>query len=125
MKLTVHVEPLPMCRPRFSKFGGVYYPKEIIEYKKRISEVAKSVMKEQQLEPMTGELSAVVQLYRKFTRTSRRYGDCDNHLKAIFDALNGVCFVDDSQIVTCSCQKFTDREQPRIEIELLECNCDE
>ena len=118
MKLVVEVEPLPQTRPRFSKFGGCYEPAPMKEYKRKIALVANAFMQSNNLEAMTGELSASVRLYRKYKRTSRRYGDCDNHLKAIFDALNGIIYADDSQIVCCSCEKHTDKDKARIEIEI-------
>jgi Holliday junction resolvase RusA-like endonuclease len=57
--------------------------------------------------------------YRKFKVTSRRYGDVDNHGKAILDAMNKIVYVDDSQIVKCEVEKFTDKNQ-RIEISVTE-----
>ena len=117
LKFTVPIEPLPQPRPRFSRFG-VYEPKKITEYKKAIAAVVKSAMKD--IEPMTGELSAVIRLYRKYKRCSRRFGDFDNLAKAITDACNGIVFTDDSQIVRCSIEKFTDKEKPRVEVEIQE-----
>ena len=67
---------------------------------------------------MTGSLCAGVKLYRRYRPTARNYGDVDNHLKAIFDGLNQLVFVDDSQIVKCVVEKFTDKDNPRVEIEI-------
>ena len=66
--------------------------------------------------PLTGAICAAVKLYRKFKPTALHYGDVDNHLKAIFDGMNQIVFVDDSQIVRCVVEKFTDKENPRAEI---------
>lgn len=54
--------------------------------------------------------------YRKFAPTSRSYGDFDNLAKAICDALNGIVYKDDSQIVRCKIEKRQDKENPRVEI---------
>ena len=116
MKFTVEIEPLPQPRPRFSRFGGVYFPKAFQEYKVEISKAA--VLAMQGLEPMTGELKAVLKFYRKYKRISRRFGDCDNLSKAVLDACNGIIYADDSQILCCSCEKYTDKDKPRIEIEI-------
>ena len=118
MKFIVEVEPLPQPRPRFSRFGGVYFPKSFQEYKKKIKLAAISAM--QGLEPMQGELKAVLKFYRKYKRISRRYGDCDNLSKAVLDACNGIIYADDSQIVSVTCTKYTDKNAPRIEIEISE-----
>jgi len=45
--------------------------------------------------------------------------DVDNYIKSICDALNGVAYVDDSQIVEIRCRKYYDDGQgERVEIEL-------
>lgn len=67
---------------------------------------------------MKGEVKAHVRLYRRYKPTAQTFGDVDNHLKAIFDALNRIVFDDDSQIVRCVVEKFTDKNQPRAEIEI-------
>jgi len=116
VKFVVPIEPLPQTRPRFSRFGGVYFPKSFQEYKVTISKAA--VLAMQGLEPMTGELKAVLKFYRKYKRISCRYGDCDNLSKAVLDACNGIVYADDSQIVSVTCTKYTDKDKPRIEIEI-------
>lgn len=63
--------------------------------------------------PFAGALSAVVKLYRKYRPTARIYGDVDNHLKALFDGMNEIVFVDDSQIVRCVVEKHKDADNPR------------
>ena len=117
IKFVAKIEPIPQARPRFSKFGA-YEPKRNTEYKKAIAAVAKSAMKDS--EPMTGELAAVIRLYRKYKRCSRRFGDFDNLAKAVTDACNGVVFADDSQIVRCVVEKITDGLNPRVEVEIAE-----
>ena len=70
--------------------------------------------------PLKGALEAVIRLYRKYKVTARQFGDVDNHLKALFDGLQGIIFEDDAQIVRCVVEKFTDKKNPRAEIELRE-----
>ena len=117
LKISVPIEPIPQPRPRFAR-GRVFQPARIVEYKRQIANVARAAVK--QAAPMSGLLTCSIRLYRKYKIDSRRYGDVDNHLKAIFDALNGVVFVDDSQIVSVDCKKFTDKEKPRLELEIYE-----
>lgn len=71
-------------------------------------------------EPIPAALSAVIKLYRKYRPTARNYGDVDNHLKNLFDGLNGIVFEDDAQIVRCVVEKHMDKENPRAEIILTE-----
>ena len=118
MKIIIEVEPIPQPRPRFSRFGGVYFPKTFTEYKEKISKAAKQAMKDKP--PMTGEITAKLKFFRKYKTISRRFGDCDNLSKAVLDACNGVCYVDDSQIVEVTSVKETDKDRPRIEFEIIE-----
>lgn len=41
--------------------------------------------------------------------------DCDNIIKVVLDALNGVAYCDDKQVICVSCNKYY-RENPRLEI---------
>jgi len=115
IKFCAECEPIPQPRPRLSKFGGVYFSKEIQEYKKKIKLAAISAM--QGLEPMQGELKVNLKFYRKYKRTSRRFGDCDNLSKAVLDACNGIIYADDSQVVSCTASKHTS-DRPRTEFEI-------
>ena len=117
IKFAVEVEPLPQPRPRFSR-GRCFQPKPIVEYKAAITQAARLAMANR--EPMTGAVVMTIKLYRKYKSTSRRFGDFDNHGKAICDALNGVIYLDDSQIVKCTVEKYTDKNFPHVEVEIEE-----
>ena len=117
IKFTADIDPIPLARPRVNtQTRQAFYPAKSKMFKKELSFIAKGAMKDRP--PLTGELKAVVNLYRKFKPDVRQFGDIDNHLKAIFDALNGICFADDSQIVEVDCQKF--KGEPKIEIQIEE-----
>ncbi len=45
--------------------------------------------------------------------------DIDNYFKCVTDALKGICWVDDNQIVDVEMHKYYD-EKPRVEIEIRE-----
>ena len=117
MKIIIEGDPIPAARPRFDG-RRCYQPARTKEYRREIEKSARLAMRGQA--PMTGALSAVVKLYRKFKPTSRRFGDVDNHLKALFDGMNQIVFADDSQIVTCIVEKHSDAQNPRAEIFLSE-----
>ena len=114
MRIVLEVDPRPQPRPRFSN-GRVYTPKEICHYKEAIKNAALCMMKEQP--PLTGALHCAIRLWRKFQPTSRRFGDLDNLYKAITDALIGICYKDDSQIVSAAIEKYHSKE-PRLEVEI-------
>lgn len=69
-------------------------------------------------DPLEGALSAQIKFYRRYQRTSRRYGDADNLFKAVADACTGVAYIDDAQLVRVLIEKHTDKKNPRVEIDL-------
>ena len=122
IKFTAQIEPIPLARPRVNtQTRQAFYPKRSADFKKALSLIAKAAMRGQK--PLTGKLVVRLKLYRKFMPTSQMFGDVDNHQKAIFDALNGICFEDDKQICKVVCEKIQDKKNPRIEIEIDD-SCD-
>ena len=115
MKLELEIEPIPQARIRFGG-GRCYEPSRLREYKNKVAMLAKA----KGAEILQGALSVSIKLYRKYKITSRRYGDFDNLAKAICDSLNGICYVDDSQIVRCTVEKIQSAT-PKIEIEIESC----
>ena len=115
IRIEILGDVIPAARLRFSN-RRCYQPKRNQEYRQKVQTAARVAMTG--AEPLTDEICAAVKIYRKYKRSSRIFGDVDNHLKAIFDALNGVVFVDDSQICRCVVEKYTDKENPRAVIEI-------
>ena len=70
--------------------------------------------------PLTGAIKLLVKSFTKYNPTSLNSGDWDNHGKAISDALNGICFADDRQVIDGHVLIF--KGEPHIEIELEEIN---
>jgi len=64
---------------------------------------------------LTGDLSVTFRVFRP-----RKTGDLDNRLKISQDALKGICFTDDKQIIEIHAFRFDDKANPRIEIDLKE-----
>jgi crossover junction endodeoxyribonuclease RusA len=62
---------------------------------------------------LSGDLSVTFRVFRPIRR-----GDLDNRLKISQDALKGVCFADDKQIIEIHAFRFDDATNPRIEIDL-------
>lgn len=115
IRIRIDGEPIPAARPRFSG-KRAYQPKRNVEYRKQVQAAALIAMDGR--EPLTGEVVAVVKLFRKYKPTARNFGDVDNHLKSLFDGMNQIVFADDAQITKCVVEKFTDKVQPRAEIEI-------
>lgn len=115
INFVVEEDPLPQSRPRFS-FGRVYEKAEVKAFKRIVGYRATATMNGH--EPLEGMLICRLKFFRKFAPTSRRFGDFDNLAKSVCDAMNGIVFKDDSQIVSCTIEKFTDAGFPRAEIQI-------
>ena len=116
IQFSLPVEPIPQSRPRFdSRTKRTYQPSRCKEYKGLVRMAAKSAMAGQA--PTKKPCHCDLKIYRKYEATSRKFGDLDNHAKSILDAMNEIVFVDDSQIVKISVEKFKS-QTPRIEVNI-------
>lgn len=79
------------------------------EYAKRVQLEAQ----QQNAVPLDGPVFVSVTAYRPQKR-----GDLDNTLKAAFDALNGVAWQDDSQVVELHALRLDDKHNPRLEVDV-------
>ena len=57
------------------------------------------------------EIAITLKVYR-----ARKSGDLDNRIKPLLDALQGVAFYDDKQIVEIHAFRFDDKHNPRVEV---------
>jgi Holliday junction resolvase RusA-like endonuclease len=61
--------------------------------------------------PLSGKVKVIVKVYRP-----RKVGDLDNTFKAVLDALKGIAFHDDKQVVRIEADRLDDKARPRVEI---------
>ena len=78
-------------------------------YQKRVALIARGFRK------LVGPVGIHVKAYRP-----RRIGDLDNTLKVVLDALRGIAYEDDKQIISIHADRYDDKANPRLEIELCE-----
>lgn len=133
IRFTVYGEPVAQGRPRFSTRGGfvrAYDPQKSRDFKALVRTKALGLC----VPLMLGPLEMNVDIYRgipkswsKKKQEQAEQGlikpilkpDVDNYVKAIKDALNGVCYVDDSQVVVLFISKHYSKD-PRVEIVIKE-----
>lgn len=110
-------DPIPKGRPRFTRQGRAYTPKRTLDYESEIAEMAKRAMGSSP--PLETPVTAYVYVtytippsYSKKRADACLAGtekpkrvDLDNVCKAVFDACNGIIYVDDSQIVNIHARK--------------------
>lgn len=100
---SVDVRPVPQPRPRVVH-GHAYEPRRVSNYKKIIRTIAKFHMRGRI--PINSPVTADIIIRRNITSTSKNFGDVDNHIKSVLDALNGICYTDDALVVRCSATKL-------------------
>lgn len=69
--------------------------------------------------PLDGSVAVDIKVFRPAKR-----GDLDNTLKVSLDSLKGFCFHDDKQIVKIVAERYDDKDNPRIEIEITQLDHD-
>lgn len=126
MKFTIPGEPTGKARPRVTKWGA-YTPEKTVLYENLVKTCYDGGF-------FDGELSMNVEAYYQIPKSASKRNaecmrlesirptkkpDCDNVLKIIADALNGVAYKDDSQIVDARVQKFYS-DNPRVEVVIEE-----
>ena len=119
-RFTVYGKPQPKQRPRFNKYtGATYTPKETRLYETEVKyyflrdnprarklDGAVSVRIDAYFEPPKSTAKTVREkMYLGVIRPAKK-PDADNIIKSICDALNGLAYVDDGQVVSVSCRKL-------------------
>lgn len=134
IRFVIWGDPVAQGRPRTAVINGrprLYDPEKSRHYKELVRLVAQEARPNHLIE---GPVSLTVRIFKRFpasfskrAREQARAGnirpatkpDASNILKAIEDALNGVVWVDDRQIVDLIVTKAYD-DDPRVEVEIRE-----
>ena len=132
---TVYGEPVGKGRPRFAKRGNfvsTYTPQKTKTYEDEIRLMAKAAMgSSEPLEtPVTVAIYIRVGIPVSYTKQMKKYAlegilkptkkpDADNVLKCFLDAMNGIVYLDDKQVVNIHLTKVF-AETPAVEIMVKE-----
>lgn len=118
-KFAINGKPQPKGRPRFTRSGMTYTPRETVVFERQV----RKAYEECGGGMFEGAVSASVRCFfeipKSYTKkrradcevnierpTGKNLGDCDNLAKAVLDALNEVAFKDDSQVVDLEVSKL-------------------
>lgn len=132
--MVVYIEPKGKQRPRFVRTGGyvrTYTPKQTEDYEKLI---AKEYIKQDKTYydelPVMVTIRAFFEIPKSWSKKKQTLAsdgeikptkkcDIDNIVKSVLDALNGVAYKDDKQVISIySVKKYSCA--PRIEIDVKE-----
>ena len=120
---SVYGQPVPKKRARVTRRGHAYTPKESLAYEKEVALMAKAAMGSAQ--PLETPVAAYIYinyavpksysnkrrmacLNRSERPTGANLGDIDNVAKQILDAMNGIVYLDDRQVVSLHVTKRFD-----------------
>ena len=132
IKFTVPGEPQGKARPRFTRDGRTYTPKKTVEYE---NSIRNAYLKEcEGISFGTAAVKVIIVMYYKIPKSTSKKKhemmisgeirptvkvDLDNCMKVVCDALNGIAYKDDAQIVSARLSKYYS-DCPRIEVTIRE-----
>lgn len=104
---SVSGKPVGKGRPRMTRKGWLYTPGKTRQYEKAVRDAYRKEYGD--AIPLTCPLKVVILAsFPKPKKAARPYPprpDLDNIIKIVMDALNGVAWVDDSQVVSIQAEK--------------------
>lgn len=129
-QITIPGKPLGKQRPRVLKTGIAYTPKQTVNYETFVKQLYFEQYHREK--PFEGPVRVRIVAYMpipqgtsKVKKTDMMRGiirptkkpDVDNIIKIIADALNGMAYQDDKQIVSCTVEKVYS-DVPRVQVEI-------
>ena len=119
-------------RPRFTRGGRPYTPKATRDYERAIREAFENA-NGRPPEPFSGPIAVCIMTYRQLPNSAPKSviseqdthkPDIDNVAKIVLDALNGVAWKDDAQVVSLTVSKLNRTRSPeRMSVSITEHNC--
>lgn len=113
MRFEIPIKPKAKARPRCGRNGAIYTPMATVEFENEV----KFWVMQQSPKKLLGPLKADLMFFYSRPKVSSKSRvlkdskpDLDNLVKAVLDALNGICYDDDSQIVDLRAAKRYDED---------------
>ena len=102
MKIHIDMDPIPKGRPRMTRNGHTYTPKKTRDAEAHLKEMIAFHM--DGIAPVEGPVSVNIVFTFKQPKSNKtavhtQRPDLDNCFKLVTDAMNGIVYKDDSQIV--------------------------
>ena len=125
MKVIFYVAPVPASRPRVTRWS-TFFPKKYTQYREDMKMATANTL----FTPFEGNIYAQIDFFIQIPKSWSKKkkvakqgtycdnnADIDNYCKSILDALNGVYYEDDRQVVMLRARMFWSNT-PRTEIEI-------
>lgn len=119
-------------RPRFTRGGRPYTPKATRDYERAIREAFENA-NGRPPEPFSGPIAVCIMTYRQLPNSAPKsvISEQDTHkpdiynvAKIVLDALNGVAWKDDAQVVSLTVSKLNRTRSPEMmSVSITEHNC--
>jgi crossover junction endodeoxyribonuclease RusA len=109
------VLPYPPSANRYWRHANnrTYVSEEAKDYKRTCGWMAREILGD--FEPLAGPVFMRVRVYRP-----QKSGDLTNRIKVLEDALEGIAYINDKQIVWNDHRRYEDKDNPRVEVEFSE-----
>lgn len=98
LNISMNINVVPLARQRITKTGHCFNPRQNTDFRKLIQAKLMDNLPSNFI-MFSEPVAVVVEVYKTTQPTYKRFGDIDNLIKAVFDAFNGLIWVDDSQVV--------------------------
>jgi len=121
IEITADLNIVPYCRPRINSMTkAVYNPEKYTAFKNQLAMIAKAQM--QGKPPIKGAFKLSADFFKVSSANilNKKFGDTDNFVKSVLDALTGICYVDDAQCVELGTIRKFKSKNPKIIITIEE-----
>ena len=132
IKFTVPGEPKGKGRPRATKTGVMYTPKDTASYENWIK-CCFQMAAQERIDgnvPLQANINALYGIPKSATKKERqsmidggivptKKPDCDNIIKIILDSLNGMAYDDDKQVVSVRFNKVYTDGEPKVCVQIV------
>jgi len=112
---TIPGKPFAKQRPRATRQGRVYTPKETVSFERTVGQIAAQHFPEPITGPVRIRIWATFETPRSWSkkktaehinRPHTQRPDLDNCMKAVLDGLNRIAFADDGQVAEIETRKY-------------------
>jgi len=121
IKIIADLNIVPYCRPMVNtKTKTLYNPEKYTAFKKQLGMIAKAQM--QGRKPIKGAFKFSADFFKVSNANvlNKKFGDVDNFVKSVLDALTGICYEDDAQCVELGTIRKFKSKNPKIIITIEE-----